>query len=168
MSGPTSEHADTDPDTAPRWVPSQGSGARQWRIRPMAYEPPTTAATVVAALPAVPVVQDLTPDPALPDRARRVLRFVAEVLDGRRSVDQLAPLLSAPALRYLRALTAERPTTTTTARTGSQVQSVRVAQPTAHAAEVAARIRINGRDRALAARFDRPAGSWSCTTLRLL
>lgn len=162
MSGPTSEQA------APRLVLSQGPDARQWRIRPMAYEPPITdGAAVRPQFPDVSVVEDVATDPTLPAHARRVLRLVLEVLEDRRSIDQLAPLLSTPARYYLRALTAgHRAATTRTA--AARVMSVRVTQPSTRAAEVAARVRINGRDRALAARFEHTPHGWSCTTMRLL
>lgn len=94
-------------------------------------------------------------------RANAVLRLLLEVLDGRRPVTQLAGHLAPTALRYVRAA----------GRRGSgrsRLTSLRICRPAAGAAEVAAVYRLDGRARAVAARFERDAqGAWRCAVLRL-
>lgn len=150
------------------------------RIRPVRYEPLAGAldttgecphcggalpATVVASVaPTAPaVVEDLPDSDVLQGPVRRLLALVFEVVDGRRPVDQLAPVLAPAVLRYTRAAClAYRPARVSRAR------SVRLCRPTEHAIEAAAVVEIDRRVRAVAARFDTERGALCCVALRIL
>lgn len=99
-------------------------------------------------------------------RARRAvgstLRLAIEVLDGRRTPDQLEARLDPSVLGYWRAEAARKRSSV-----ASRVLRLRVFLPHPDAAEVAAVCRIDGRVRALAARFERRGGAWCCTVLQL-
>jgi hypothetical protein len=136
-------------------------------VRRLHYEPapgsqaPLTARGRVVA-PTEPYVL-----PALDERTARravgsTLRLAIEVLDGRRTPDQLEARLDPSPLGYWRAEAARK-------RPGaaSRVLRLRVFLPHSDAAEVAAVCRIDGRVRALAARFERRGGAWCCAVLRL-
>jgi hypothetical protein len=150
------------------------------RIRPVRYEPLTGAldttgecphcggalpATMIASVaPTAPaVVEDLPDSDVLQGPVRRLLALVFEAVDGRRPVDQLAPVLSAPVLRYTRA--ARPPGCPARA---SRARSVRLCRPTEHAIEAAAVVEIDRRVRAVAARFDIEGGALRCVALRIL
>ena len=150
------------------------------RLRPVRYEPDPDAAvpTPVPATPARgpapdrPTLHEPGPDERAADdealrRAHAVLRLALEVLDGRRPAAHLVAHVAPPALRYVRA--AARPDSRP-APTPSRLTSLRVCRPRARVAEVAAVCKVDGRIRALAARFERsgdaPSG-WRCTVLRL-
>lgn len=91
------------------------------------------------------------------------LRRALEVLDGRRPGGQLAALFEPAPLRYWRAEAARRP------GSGSAcLLRTRVCSPDAAAVEVAATCRIDGRVRAVAARFERSGPGWVCSAVRLL
>ncbi|HEY0811644.1 MAG TPA: Rv3235 family protein, partial [Pseudonocardia sp.] len=79
-----------------------------------------------------------------------------------RAPDQLDSRLDTNPLGYWRAEAARK-------RPGapSRVLRLRVFLPHPDAAEVAAVCRIDGRVRALAARFERRGQAWCCTVLRL-
>lgn len=139
------------------------------RIRPVNYEPrPGDAVTTpricdCAGCAAVAVCEDIALDPRLYGAAHRLFALVMQVLDGHRAAAQLAPLMATTEVGYLCSIVAGvRP------RTSSQVLRVRVTQPSATAGEVAAVIRVNGRPRAVAARFERDGQAWRCTLLRVL
>lgn len=97
------------------------------------------------------------------DDAEAALRLVLEVLDGRRPAAHLAGHLGRDAVRAVRAA----------GRRGSgpsRLTSVRVSRPAPAAAEVAAVYRLDGRARAVAARFEPPPGAdgpWRCVAIRL-
>jgi len=141
------------------------------RLRRMRYEPEpgappgpahtSTRHVRAAPVPTEPVVGD-------PDGVRRALtgplRLAMEVLDGRRPFTQLGRHFDAAALRYWRAAAHRRQV-----RAPARVLRVLLCLPGPGAAEVSAVCDIDGRIRALAARFERPdtAAQWRCTALRL-
>jgi hypothetical protein len=95
-----------------------------------------------------------------------VLRLALEVLDRRRPLAHLAPHLTPAALRYVRAT--QRPSPGR--REASRLTSLHLGRPSAEVLEVAAVCRLDGRIRALAARFEGRAGdaaAWRCVTVRL-
>lgn len=101
-----------------------------------------------------------------------VLRRLVEVLDGRRPPEHLRPLLSPSAYSrtetVLRALRGGRavPPHISTAR----LLSVHPCHPASGVIEVSAVWRLDGRVRAIAARFERRGGpqpQWRCTVLLL-
>lgn len=141
-------------------VPAVTSSAG-WSIRRMDYEPAEIHTERVAAEPTA-ITADIVTDPAARTQAHRLLTMALEVIDGRRSPSQLAPLMGIGAGRYLLALVGPRRTQ------ASRLLSMRVSQPVIDGAEVAALVRINGRRRAVAARFDRGGELWRCTVLRVL
>jgi len=91
------------------------------------------------------------------------LRLAVEVLDGRRPPEQLATRLDPGTLGRWRAARACRRTSGV-----SRLLRLRLCLPHAEAAEVAAVCRIDGRVRALAARFERHGPAWTCTHLQLV
>ena len=91
------------------------------------------------------------------------LRLAVEVFDGRRPPEQLATRLDPGTLGRWRAQRTRR------RKIGvSRVLRLRLCLPHAEAAEVAAVCRIDGRVRALAARFEREGPAWTCTLLQLV
>lgn len=128
----------------------------------------SATAARVAARPAPAllgeITADVTRDPAVGPRARRVLVTLLEAFDGRRPYSQMVALATPQVIRYLRVAAElyrrESP---------SRVLSCHVSQPHEGAAEVAALCRIGRRARALAARFElAEAGDWRCIALRVL
>jgi len=95
-------------------------------------------------------------------RVAAALRLALEVLDGRRAESHLADIAAPAVLRYWRAARAQR-----RVRTPARLKTMRVCLPAPGAAEVAAVCAIDGRVRALAARFERRDGRWRCTAVRL-
>ncbi len=91
-----------------------------------------------------------------------ILQRAIEVLDGRRAPEHLEALLASDVLGYWRAEAARK-----RAGTASRMLRMRVFLPHPDAAEVAAVCRVDGRVRALAARFERRGPTWCCTVLRL-
>ncbi|MEJ3657763.1 Rv3235 family protein [Actinomycetes bacterium KLBMP 9759] len=94
-----------------------------------------------------------------------VMRLAMEVLDRRRPAAQLGSSFELDALHYWRALAQRR-----RPRARARVQRLLVQLPSSAVAEVTAVCVIDGRVRALAARFDRPTepgARWRCTALRL-
>jgi hypothetical protein len=136
------------------------------RLCPLRYEPGWGARAVVARrLVAIP--EPFVPPALDTEGVRRTvdttLRLAVEVFDGRRPSEQLATRLDRGTLRRWRA---QR---TRTRKTGvSRVLRLRLCLPHAEAAEVAAVCRIDGRVRALAARFEREGPLWTCTLLQLV
>lgn len=153
------------PTATPHAVETQVTGPR---IRRVNYEPRPDAAAApricdCAGCAPVAVCEDIALDPRLHSAAHRLFALVLQVLDGHRAAAQLAPLMATTEVSYLRSVVAGvRP------RTASQVLRVRVTQPSATAGEVVAVIRVNGRPRAVAARFERDGQAWRCTVLRVL
>jgi hypothetical protein len=121
--------------------------------------------------PPVPVPDDLPFDPIAYATARRVLGLVLEVLDRRRPLIQLRPVLTPHAVRYLSVVTDWLPVTAQ--RGDACVLSIRMCQPANEVAEVAAVCRLGGRVRAIAARFEckQHASSdevrWRCAVIQL-
>jgi hypothetical protein len=136
-------------------------------VRPLRYEPTPGSRAPVPARRRVVTPPEPYVLPPLDERmARRAvsstLLLAIEVLDGHRTPDQLEARLDPSPLGYWRAEAARK-------RSGaaSRVLRLRVFLPHADAAEVAAVCQIDGRVRALAARFERRGPAWCCTVLRL-
>lgn len=141
------------------------------RLRLVHYEPdPEEEAGVAtrplrtAAIPRpAPAPLPTPPDERVSQHIQLVLRLALEVLDGRRPVAQLGAFVDPSTLRYLRAA----------GRRGSgpsRLTSLRMCRPRPDAVEVAAVYRVDGRARALAARFeqlDDRSESWRCVAVRL-
>lgn len=127
--------------------------------RPVPAETPAPA----TAAPVVPI-PELPHDPSLRAHVQTVLTLALEVLDGRRNPAQLHALLAPAPLNYLSvAARVHRPNRV------SHLHSLHVSQPADDAAEAAARVRINGQQRAVAIQFDRDdAGAWVGSALRIL
>jgi hypothetical protein len=150
---------------APTWtaVLSPGTGTR-------AAEPAVGAADAGATSAAMRCRRDVArglPARGADDRLRpdveAALRLVLEVLDGHRPAMQLTAQLTPAVLRCVRAA----------GRRGagrSRLASLRIFRPTPGAAEVAAVYRLDGRARAVAARFEHPDRDdrrWRCVAIRL-
>lgn len=151
-------------DAPPPAVPLPSAAAP--RLRRMRYEPgPGTVAPVSTAAAPSPAESDPHADT---ERMRRVLagtvRLAMEVLDGRRPSTQLRRHFDAAALRYWRVAAHQR-----RVRAPARVVRMLLCLPRPGAAEVTAICDIDGRVRALAARFEQPdpAAGWRCTALRL-
>ena len=92
-----------------------------------------------------------------------VLRLALEVLDRRRPADQLAAHFAAAPLRCWRvAVEQRRP------RTPARLHRMRLCLPGPGAVEAAVTCSIDGRVRAIAARFERADERWRCTAIRLV
>lgn len=108
----------------------------------------------VAAPVAVPGVQEAV---------TRILRTACEVLDGRRPPQHLARHVDDSVLRYWRVAASRRQV-----RSPARFNRLRIDHPHADAAEVAVAVELDGRVRALAARFDRTDDArWLWTAVRL-
>jgi hypothetical protein len=136
------------------------------RLCPLRYEPHPGARAVVVRRVAAPP-QPYVPPPMDTQGVRRsvgtTLRLAVEVLAGRRPPEQLATRLDPGTLGRWRAARACRRTSGV-----SRLLRLRLCLPHAEAAEVAAVCRIDGRVRALAARFERHGPAWTCTHLQLV
>ena len=163
------------PSRAPTVVapgpPAPGPPAPRVRLRRIRYEPepgtPPRTGTGPdrreqgSPAPDEPTVVDL-------ETTRRALsgslRVAMEVLDGRRPAAQLVHHFEDRPLRYWRAAAHRRQV-----RAPARVVRMRLCLPRTGAAEVAAVCDIDGRVRALAARYERPGSGhpWRCTALRL-
>lgn len=138
------------------------------RMRRMRYEPepgsggPPPPVQVFA--PLVDEDADDTDHDAVHELLTRVLRLAMEVFDGRRPLTQLAPHFSERALRYWRVAGEQR-----LVRAPARIDRVITGFPRKGAVEVAAVCAIDGRIRALAARFEQASTTprWQCTELRL-
>ncbi|MGQ0574725.1 MAG: Rv3235 family protein [Pseudonocardia sp.] len=145
------------------------------RVRAMSYEPlpcepwPAHPTAVTPTRPAAPrpdtggELDEFEREDRLHEIAVAVLRLLLEVLDGHRPPGQLTEHLTRPALRHLRAAGLR-------GSGRSRLTSMRVCRPARHAAEVAAVYRLDGRARAVAARFERTGrgrDGWRCVALRL-
>ncbi|MCO1654701.1 Rv3235 family protein [Pseudonocardia humida] len=140
-------------------------------VRRAGYEPEPGEATasppLPPPLPAVPTEDVITTAQA--SAAHRelvpVLRIVIEVLDGRRPPAHLDAAADPSVLRYWRAAREVRRTGTPT-----RLGRMRVCLPAPGVAEVAAVCTVDGRVRALAARFERGGTGlrgWRWTAVRL-
>jgi hypothetical protein len=138
------------------------------RIRRMRYEPePGSGGPPPPAQPVSSPVDEYADDTdhdAVHELLGRVLRLAMEVFDGRRPLTQLAPHFSRRALRYWRVAGEQR-----IVRAPARIDRVITGFPRTGAVEVAAVCSIDGRIRALAARFEQasPTARWRCTDLRL-
>ena len=143
-------------------------------VRALRYEPPprqpwpiARPAPAASAVPRSPAPGSAAEDPdvrgdGLHHVAQAVLRLMLEVLDGRRPVAQLDEHLTRPALRCVRAAGCR-------GSGRSRLTSMRVCRPAPDAEEVAAVYRLDGRARAVAARFERTrdGAGWRCVAVRL-
>jgi hypothetical protein len=151
-------------------APRTGSEARpKPRLRRVCYEPepgstaavplPRTPEPPPVPVPSVVGVREL----AEAHRAvSRILRIALEVLERRRPSTQLERYFAPAPLRCWRVAVRQR-------RPRSRVQPgrMRVCMPRTEVAEVALPCTIDGRVRALAARFEHSAAGWRCTAIRL-
>jgi hypothetical protein len=171
---------------APRPAAPPSHGPRLWRVR---YEPEIAQPTADSARPdrwpplLHPILADIEPDPAATarrtgppvgeeaPRAERIearhaitrqLRTALEVFDGRRPAAHIADQVTPSVLRYWRAAAQQRHP-----RRPARFTRIRLCLPRSGVAEVAVTCDIDGRARALAARFERSRGRWLCTALRL-
>jgi uncharacterized protein DUF6459 len=136
------------------------------RLCPLRYEPsPGVRAAVVprVAPPPEPYVPPPVDTAGVRHSIGTTLRLAVEVFDGRRPPEQLATRLDPGTLGRWRAARACRRTSAV-----SRLLRLRLCLPHAEAAEVAAVCRIDGRVRALAARFERHGPAWTCTHLQLV
>jgi hypothetical protein len=86
-----------------------------------------------------------------------------EVVDGRRSADQLRTVAEPVVVRYARAACPPRPP-----KRVARVLSLRVSRPAEHAVEATAVISLGGRIRAMASRFEQSPQGWRCAAVRIL
>ncbi|WP_214404198.1 Rv3235 family protein [Pseudonocardia lacus] len=137
-------------------------------LRPARYEPEPGEALssppLPPPLPAVPAEDIITTAQSVAAHRELVpvLRVAVEVLDGRRPPAHLDPIATPDVLRYWRAArqALRRGTPTRLGR-------MRVCLPAPDVAEVAAVCTVEGRVRALAARFERGGRGWRWTAVRL-
>lgn len=157
------------PAPAPRPPETVTAPAPRVRLRRMRYEPEPGAPPPDQA--AEPTRREpVAPDPVDRDRenTRRALsgslRVAMEVLDGRRPASQLGRHFEDSPLRYWRAAAHRRQV-----RAPAKVVRMLLCVPRTGAAEVAAVCDIDGRVRALAARYEKPGpgAPWRCTAVRL-
>lgn len=139
------------------------------RPRPGTGPAPRVRRLGAGPVPAPRRVPPVTPPPAEPvdpDDRRTItaaVRTALEVLDGRRSAGQLQDVFDQAPLRYWRAEVGRRATASPVRLLGA-----RLCGPGPASVEVAATCAIDGRVRALAARFDRRGSGWRCTAVRLI
>ncbi|MGH3979078.1 MAG: Rv3235 family protein [Pseudonocardiaceae bacterium] len=158
----TSSVAQPEADTAPSCPPP----APPWRpvLRPLADILPATPPPGIE-LPAQEPASLHPVDPLAPAMAERVLRAAVEIMDGRRPVRQLAPVLRPELLTYLAGLR------TVAGHLGPRLHVVRSQQPAPWVLEAVAVVALRTGVRALAARFearmDERGAQWRCTKLHL-
>ncbi|MPZ96387.1 MAG: hypothetical protein GEU96_16095 [Propionibacteriales bacterium] len=111
---------------------------------------------------------DEPPDPQ--PWAHRFVQAVVEVVAGDRPLQQMVRWTSATVyddLHHRVLLLGQTSNADARVRTErSQVRSVRVCQPAADIAEIAAHVRHGPRSRAIAARLEAENGRWLCTALQ--
>lgn len=153
-------------------LPSQPARPRLRRLRhePEPGEVPTDPPPTPVPVPPV----------ALPDRAEQadahrgvthILRLALEVFDGHRPPAHLAPHVEAHVLRYWRAAVHQRGVLAAPSpgvRRRTRPGRPHVFLPGNGVAEVAVTCRMDGRARAIAARFERDERTWRCVAIRLL
>jgi Family of unknown function (DUF6459) len=143
------------------------------RLRRVCFEPGSGGsrpAPPQAPHPVEPVEPVEPVDTGVADRERmdahaavaRILRLALEVLDGRRPPAQLEAHFGRAALRYWRVKVEQR-----RPRSPARLGRIHLCLPAPGTAEAAAACFVDGRVRALAARFDRTGGRWRCTAVRL-
>jgi hypothetical protein len=123
-------------------------------------EPPPLRIVPAPVPPATTHVED----GALRHSLGGIVRQALEVLDRRRPLAHIAGHFSESALRCWRVAAEQR-----RVRGPSRIERLMLCVPRAGAAEVTVVCTIDGRVRALAARFDQahPGAPWRCTALRL-
>lgn len=162
----------TTPTTTPA-AAGPGPATQAPYLRRLRYEPLTgerLAEPVRSLPPPRRPAPARRPDPDPADRPPEDLRanvgttllLVLDVLDGRRPPWQLTSQLAPEAMRVVRSA----------GRRGngrSRLTSLRICRPTPDAAEVAAVYQLDGRTRAVAARFERGTADprWRCVAIRL-
>jgi hypothetical protein len=137
----------------------------------LAFPPRTTSVVPLRLVPPAGGAELGAPPPASPvASARRIAgpmaQAVAEVLAGVRSPQQLTPIATFPVLKYL-----ERNAGRMASRAGRtpvrpRVSSIRVCEPAAGIAEIAAVVDTSPRRRALALRLEASGERWLCTVVR--
>lgn len=139
------------------------------RLRRVRYEPEPGRSGTDPPLPTRPAPEPTRSPTTTAERAEahhaitRLLRLALEVLDGRRLPAHLAAYFEPAVMRYWRVVTQQR-----RVRSPARFRRMRVCLPRSGVAEVAVTCDIDGRARALAARFERgPGVGWRCTALRL-
>jgi len=91
------------------------------------------------------------------DDARRLLTFVVEAMEGRRTPHQLRDVVDEHVLRDLKVLGGHM-----------RLGKVRLCRVDPDAAEVAASLHREDRVYAVAARIEHLAGSWTCSVFKIL
>jgi hypothetical protein len=117
---------------------------------------------------ALPVPRPGADDPALRQHAAKLTQAIVEVLAGRRPPRQLEPWLTKPVFAQLQSrlrIGARRPV-----GRSARLASLHLSEVEAGIAEIAGRIVIGGRSRALALRLERMTDhhgrtGWRCTAL---
>lgn len=136
------------------------------QVRRARYEPtPGAAGPPQAGGPRPTTIPTTDLDAGDPDAHRRItaaLRLALEVLAGRRPAVQLGALTTPAVLRYWQAARDQR-----RPRSSARLLKVRLCLPAEGVAEAAAVCAIDGRPRALAARFEQRGVGWQCTAVRL-
>lgn len=126
-------------------------------------EPRSVALTVVQP----GVVAPARSQPGSEAWAARFLQAVVEVLSSDRPLTQLArwtdPTVYAEIARRRQRVPPSKPGTSRAGR--AQVVTVHICHPTSDSAEVAARVTMGGRSRAIAARLDLQRERWLCTAI---
>lgn len=133
--------------------------------RPLPFARPRRRRPALPPMPPSPT-RAMLPEPAL--WGRRLLVGIIESAAGRRSLNQLASLLSpgvAHGLRAEFALAAEAGTAHWTHR--AVIRSVRASEPADQVAELCATVRAGQRVHAVAMRLEVRHGRWCCTRLML-
>ncbi len=129
------------------------------------HEPRPPHLTLVRPVPAT--FGDLVPDPNA--WASRFLQAVVEVISSDRPVTQLVrwtdARVYADIARRQQQVATQRATGSSVRMVRQQVASVHVCRVTAQAAEVAARVTVGGRSRAIAARLTFASNRWTCSEL---
>lgn len=101
--------------------------------------------------------------------AARFLQAVVEVVSSDRPLTQLVrwtdePVYGEIARRRQQVALTRKPSTARAGR--AQVVTVHIGHPTSDCAEVAARVSMGGRSRAIAARLDKHRDHWLCTAIQ--
>lgn len=138
------------------------------RLRRICYEPrpgdlpgvPVPPGPLWRPAPVPPVA--LPTPPGAREAVTRTLRMACEVLDGRRPPQHLTRHADDTVLRYWRVAAGRRQV-----RSPARFGRVRIDHPHPDAAEVALTVELDGRVRALAARFDLTDARWLWTAVRL-
>jgi hypothetical protein len=151
-----------------RYEPATTPHLHPTHLHPFPPPPPGPIPPVAAGL-ARELTPDIAPEVTAAERTQaeqavgRLLRAALEVLDRRRPSAHIAARVSPPVLRYLQLATGRRH-----ARRPVRLRRMRLCLPRSGVAEVAVTCELDGRVRALAARFEHRRAGWCCTVLRLL